>query len=42
MIIRILSKEFYLRTGSLLWWTITFLFCGSAFYMFMKILWMVG
>lgn len=42
MIIRILSKKFYLRVGSPLWWAITFLFCGSAFYMFMEILWAVG
>ena len=42
MIIRILSKEFYLRVGSPLWWAISFLFCGGAFYMFMKILWFVG
>lgn len=42
MIVRILSKKFYLRVGSPLWWIITFLFCGGTFYMFMKILWMVG
>ena len=42
MIVRILSKKFYLRVGSPLWWIITFLFCSGTFYMFMKILWMVG
>lgn len=42
MIIRILSKEFYLRTGSLLWWILTFLNCGVFFYIFIRILWMVG
>ena len=42
MIIRIFSKEFYLRTGSLLWWVLTFLICGFFFNMFMKILWTLG
>jgi hypothetical protein len=42
MIIRIFSKEFYLRTGSLLWWILTFLICGFFINIFMKILWIVG
>ena len=42
MIIRILSKEFYLRVGSPLWWFFTFLICGFFLNLFMKILWMVG
>lgn len=42
MIIRIFSKEFYLRTGSLLWWVLTFLNCGSFFFLFLEILWLVG
>ena len=42
MIIRILSKEFYLRTGSPLWWAISLFNCLAFFYIFMKILWMVG
>ena len=42
MIIRFLSKKFYLRTGSFLWWILTFLICGFFFNIFMKILWMVG
>lgn len=42
MIIRILSKEFYLRTGSPLWWILTFLTCGFFFSLFMKVLWMIG
>lgn len=42
MIIRILSKEFYLRTGSLLWWAINLPICAFFFWIFMKILWIVG
>lgn len=42
MIIRIFSKEFYIHVGSPFWWGITFLNCGIFFYLFMKILWMVG
>ena len=42
MIIRIFSKEFYLRTGSTLWWVLTFLNCSFFFFLFLKILWLVG
>lgn len=42
MYIRIFSKKFFLRIGSPLWWILTFLFCGGALYIFLRILWMVG
>ena len=42
MSLRILSKEFYLRVGSLMWWVINLLICGFFFNLFMKILWTIG
>jgi hypothetical protein len=42
MIIRILSKEFYLRIGSPLLWVLSFLTCGFFCAFFMKLLWMIG
>ena len=42
MIIHILSKKFYIRVGSPLWWILTFLICGFFFNLFMKILWAIG
>ena len=42
MIIRVLSKKFYLRVGSPLWWAISLAICAFFFNLFMKILWTIG
>ena len=42
MIIRVLSKKFYLRVGSPLWWTISLSVSAFFFVLFMRILWLVG
>ena len=42
MIIKILSKKFYLRVGSPLWWTISLSISAFFLVLFMRVLWLIG